>query len=89
MAAFAKRTRQLAAMLFSGEPAVSQAIDAAIARGLARVEAGAQGEHKLARGYEPVATWSAGTAEAVLVNDPSAMAESGIFARNPSPPVWV
>ena len=36
-----------------------QAIDAAIARGLARVEAGAQGEHKLARGYEPVATWSA------------------------------
>jgi predicted N-acyltransferase len=36
-----------------------QAIDAAIARGLARVEAGAQGEHKLARGYEPVTTWSA------------------------------
>ena len=36
-----------------------QAIDAAIARGLASVEAGAQGEHKLARGYEPVATWSA------------------------------
>ncbi|MFC0590002.1 GNAT family N-acetyltransferase [Novosphingobium aquiterrae] len=36
-----------------------QAIDAAIARGLARVEAGAQGGHKLARGYEPVATWSA------------------------------
>jgi len=36
-----------------------QAIDAAIARGLARVEAGAQGEHKLARGYLPVTTWSA------------------------------
>lgn len=36
-----------------------QAIDAAIARGLATVEAGAQGEHKLARGYEPAATWSA------------------------------
>ncbi|MDB5689078.1 MAG: hypothetical protein JWL91_954 [Sphingomonas bacterium] len=36
-----------------------QAIDAAIARGLARVEAGAQGGHKLARGYVPVATWSA------------------------------
>jgi predicted N-acyltransferase len=36
-----------------------QAIDAAIARGLAKVEAGAQGEHKLARGYEPVPTWSA------------------------------
>lgn len=36
-----------------------QAIDAAIARGLKYVEAGAQGEHKLARGYAPVATWSA------------------------------
>ncbi|WOK35341.1 GNAT family N-acetyltransferase [Sphingomonas sp. C3-2] len=36
-----------------------QAIEAAIARKLARVEAGAQGDHKLARGYEPVATWSA------------------------------
>lgn len=36
-----------------------QAIDAAIARGLSRVEAGAQGPHKLARGYEPVKTFSA------------------------------
>ena len=36
-----------------------QAIDAAIAMGLSRVEAGAQGGHKLARGYEPVQTWSA------------------------------
>src|SRR6202000_1123348 len=36
-----------------------QAIDAAIARRLSRVEAGAQGEHKLARGYRPVPTWSA------------------------------
>ena len=36
-----------------------QAINAAIARGLKTVEAGAQGEHKLARGYAPVATWSA------------------------------
>lgn len=36
-----------------------QAIDAAIARGLTTVEAGAQGEHKLARGYAPVPTWSA------------------------------
>jgi predicted N-acyltransferase len=36
-----------------------QAIDAAIALGLARVEAGAQGGHKLARGYEPVRTFSA------------------------------
>ena len=36
-----------------------QAIDAAIAMGLKRVEAGAQGGHKLARGYGPVRTWSA------------------------------
>lgn len=36
-----------------------QAIDAAIARGLLHVEAGAQGGHKLARGYAPVTTWSA------------------------------
>lgn len=36
-----------------------QAIEAAILRGLQRVEAGAQGEHKLARGYAPVPTWSA------------------------------
>ncbi len=36
-----------------------QAIDWAIAHGLARVEAGAQGSHKLARGYRPVATVSA------------------------------
>ena len=35
-----------------------QAIDFAIAHGLARVEAGAQGPHKLARGYEPVTTRS-------------------------------
>ncbi|MGC3940029.1 GNAT family N-acetyltransferase [Roseobacter sp. EG26] len=35
-----------------------QAIDIAIAHGLARVEAGAQGEHKLARGYLPTPTWS-------------------------------
>ena len=48
-----------------------QAIDAAIARGMKRVEAGAQGEHKLARGYLPVQTHSlhwvrdAGFAEAI------------------------
>jgi len=35
-----------------------QAIDFAIAQGLQRVEAGAQGAHKLARGYLPVATHS-------------------------------
>ncbi len=36
-----------------------RAIDFAIERGLARVEAGAQGEHKLARGYLPTRTHSA------------------------------
>ncbi len=36
-----------------------QAIEFAIERGLARVEAGAQGEHKLARGYMPSHTYSA------------------------------
>jgi len=36
-----------------------QAIDAAIALGLPRVEAGAQGAHKLARGYAPCRTTSA------------------------------
>ncbi|HYG28671.1 MAG TPA: GNAT family N-acetyltransferase [Allosphingosinicella sp.] len=36
-----------------------QAIDWAIANRLARVEAGAQGEHKLSRGYRPVPTFSA------------------------------
>jgi predicted N-acyltransferase len=36
-----------------------QAIDFAILRGLKRVEAGAQGEHKIARGYLPQTTYSA------------------------------
>jgi predicted N-acyltransferase len=36
-----------------------QAIEFAIVRKMARVEAGAQGEHKLARGYLPVKTYSA------------------------------
>jgi predicted N-acyltransferase len=36
-----------------------QAIEYAIAHKLARVEAGAQGEHKLARGYLPTTTYSA------------------------------
>jgi predicted N-acyltransferase len=35
-----------------------QAIDYAIAHKLQRVEAGAQGEHKLARGYLPTKTYS-------------------------------
>ncbi|WP_373084451.1 GNAT family N-acetyltransferase [Sneathiella sp.] len=36
-----------------------RAIDYAIAHGIARVEAGAQGPHKLARGYLPTKTYSA------------------------------
>ena len=36
-----------------------QAIDFAIAHGLSRVEAGAQGEHKIARGYLPTPVYSA------------------------------
>src|SRR5690625_348720 len=36
-----------------------QAIDYAIAHGLRRVEAGAQGEHKIQRGYLATETWSA------------------------------
>jgi predicted N-acyltransferase len=36
-----------------------QAIDFAIAHGLSRVEAGAQGEHKIQRGYLPKPTYSA------------------------------
>jgi predicted N-acyltransferase len=48
-----------------------RAIDFAIERGLSRVEAGAQGRHKIQRGYLPTATYSAhwiadaGLAEAV------------------------
>ena len=36
-----------------------QAIEQAILRGLRRVEAGAQGQHKLARGYLPSPVYSA------------------------------
>ena len=36
-----------------------RAIDFAIAHGLRRVEAGAQGQHKIQRGYRPTPTYSA------------------------------
>lgn len=36
-----------------------QAMDFALQHGIGIVEAGAQGEHKLMRGYRPVVTWSA------------------------------
>lgn len=54
-----------------------QAMDFAIARGLKRVEAGAQGEHKLARGYRPTVTRSAH-----LIRDPGlAAAVADYLAR--------
>ncbi|WP_445681355.1 GNAT family N-acetyltransferase [Radicibacter daui] len=51
-----------------------RAIDFAIERGLARVEAGAQGEHKVQRGYLPVATYSAH-----LIADPALSAPVAQF----------
>ncbi len=53
-----------------------QAIEFAIERGLARVEAGAQGEHKIQRGYLPVETWSAH-----WVRDPGFRKAVGDFLR--------
>lgn len=79
-----------------------QAIDLAIARGLGRVEAGAQGEHKLARGYAPVSTWSAhwiahpGLRQAVaaylkaetpaIAEEIELLAQHTPFRRNEAPP---
>ncbi len=76
-----------------------QAIEYAIVRGLARVEAGAQGEHKLSRGYMPRATWSAhyildpgfraAVADflrretAVVTQEIDALAEHGPFRHDP------
>jgi len=51
-----------------------RAIDYAIANGLSCVEAGAQGQHKLARGYMPQTTYSAH-----LIADPSLRAAVGDF----------
>ena len=51
-----------------------QAIEAAIERGLSRVEAGAQGPHKLSRGYAPVPTFSAH-----FIPDPDFRAAVGDF----------
>ena len=44
---------------FAAQKAAEKAPRAAMEHGLPRVEAGAQGEHKLARGYEAVPTYSA------------------------------
>ena len=78
-----------------------QAIDWALAQGLTRVEAGAQGEHKLARGYLPAPVHSLHyfsdprfqqavveylRAETAAVSDEMADLEShGPFRRGPSP----
>lgn len=53
-----------------------RAIDFAIAHGLARVEAGAQGEHKLQRGYRPTRTHSLH-----LIRDPSLRRAVADFLR--------
>ncbi len=71
-----------------------QAIDYAIAHRLARVEAGAQGAHKLARGYLPTETYSAhyiadpGLARAVddyLVRERRAVAHEAALLTEESP----
>jgi predicted N-acyltransferase len=49
-----------------------QAIEQAIARGLSRVEAGAQGEHKIARGYLPSPVYSAHYIADPALRDPVA-----------------
>ena len=49
-----------------------QAIEQAIARGLGRVEAGAQGEHKIARGYLPAPVYSAHWIADPALRDPVA-----------------
>jgi predicted N-acyltransferase len=54
-----------------------QAIDFAIAHGLKTVEAGAQGLHKVQRGYEPVLTYSAH----VMMHDDFARAIAEFTAR--------
>jgi uncharacterized protein len=71
-----------------------QAIDEAIARGLSRVEAGAQGGHKLARGYVPVSIWqgnwiaNTGLRAAIkdfLVRERKAMAEDTYWLNERTP----
>lgn len=71
-----------------------QAIDFAIAHGLGTVEAGAQGGHKLARGYAPVTTRSAhwiahkGLREAIdhyLERERSAVAHESAFLQKRTP----
>jgi uncharacterized protein len=60
-----------------------QAIEFAISRGLDRVEAGAQGEHKVARGYLPVETYSAHWIQDARLRDAIAayLAEERAYVR--------
>ena len=51
--------RGIEAQFLHFEVCYYQAIDFAIKHGLRKVEAGAQGNHKLQRGYLPTATYSA------------------------------
>jgi uncharacterized protein len=71
-----------------------RAIDFAIAHRLGSVQAGAQGEHKLARGYEPVITSSLhyirdtgfrGAVEDFLIRERTAMTEEVAWARTALP----
>lgn len=71
-----------------------QAIDEAIARGLKRVEAGAQGGHKVARGYVPVATWQGawyrdpglrGAIGDYLARERAAMAQDDFWLKERAP----
>ena len=59
-----------------------QAIDFAIARGLSRVEAGAQGDHKIARGYLPRTTHSAH-----FIADPALRGPVADYLRREGPAV--
>ncbi len=60
-----------------------QAIDWALRHGLPRVEAGAQGEHKLARGYLPAVTHSLHWMRMTVSGTPL----RGILKRNARPSI--
>ena len=75
-----------------------QAIEYAIANGISRVEAGAQGPHKIARGYQPTLTYSAhfirdqkfrlavadylGKEQRIVENDRDYLIEKGPFRKS-------
>jgi len=59
-----------------------QAIEFAIARGLSRVEAGAQGEHKIARGYLPSPVYSSH-----FIADPALRGPVAQYLRGEGPAV--